>query len=70
MQRITFGPRTADAPEGADDAACILCMACIRACPESVRKPTHATYEKSREWLRANFMDRKEPLFFPETLLL
>lgn len=63
------GAISADAPEGADDAACIICMACIKACPESARRPTHATYEKSREWLRSTCMERKEPQFFPENLL-
>ncbi|MCC8194429.1 MAG: 4Fe-4S binding protein [Deltaproteobacteria bacterium] len=63
------GAIDAAAPEGADDAACIVCMACIKACPESIRRPTHPTYEKSREWLRATCMRRKEPLFFPEAVI-
>lgn len=62
------GAISPDAPEGADDAACIICMACIRACPGSVRRPAHPTYEKSREWLRATCMERKEPRFFPESV--
>lgn len=60
------GAIPADKPETADDAACILCMACIKACPASVRRPTHSTFEQATAWLRATCATRREPEFFPE----
>lgn len=54
-----------NAPDTADGEKCIICMACVKKCPECARKPAHPTFEQAVSWLRANCAERKEPELFP-----
>ena len=47
-----------------DKTKCILCCACIKACPENARKFKDPFIEKITQWLRTQAAERKEPEVF------
>jgi len=40
---------------------CILCCACVKNCPTGARILDAPAIQKIREWLAADFSERKEP---------
>ena len=54
---------TEDGPQ-TDDAKCIWCAACVKACTSHARIFTTPKIKVTAEKLYTNFQDRKEPEWF------
>ena len=51
-------------PLTTDESACILCAACVKACPESSRVWELEWIGRVSRWLAENYSARKEPEVF------